>query len=120
MQGDAKQSVMELLWGTSQLSGGNAAYVEELYEEYLHNPNDVPEESRSYFDRLPRVTDSVTQDTSHSVVREYFQLLGKRRSRPIAAPGSGGINVDHERKQIKVVQLISSYRFRGHQKAKLD
>lgn len=120
MQGDAKQSVMELLWSTSQLSGGNAAYVEELYEKYLHNPNEVPQEWRSYFDKLPRVTESAVQDTSHAVVREYFELLGKRRSRPIAAPGSGGVHVEHERKQIKVVQLISSYRFCGHQKARLD
>lgn len=120
MQGDVKESIMELLWSTSQLSGGNAAYVEELYEEYLHSPNNVPEEWRSYFDKLPRVEGVVTQDTPHSIVREHFELLGKRRARPIAAPGSGGINIEHERKQVKVVQLISSYRFRGHQKAKLD
>ncbi|GAB1260122.1 2-oxoglutarate dehydrogenase E1 component [Aurantivibrio plasticivorans] len=120
MQGDAKESIMELLWSTSQLSGGNAAYVEELYDEYLHNPNSVPEEWRGYFEKLPRVPGVVTQDTSHSVIREHFELLGKRRARPIAAPGSGGVNVEHERKQIKVVQIISSYRFRGHQKAKLD
>lgn len=120
MQGDAKESIMELLWSTSQLSGGNAAYVEELYEEYLHNPNSVPEEWRGYFDKLPRIQGVVTQDTPHSVVREHFELLGKRRARPIAAPGSGGANIEHERKQVKVVQAISSYRFRGHQKATLD
>ncbi|GAB1268380.1 2-oxoglutarate dehydrogenase E1 component [Aurantivibrio infirmus] len=120
MQGDAKESIMQLLWSTSQLSGGNAAYIEELYEQYLHNPNTVPEEWRSYFDKLPRIEGVVTQDASHTVVRKHFELLGKRRARPIAAPGSGGINIEHERKQIKVVQLISSYRFRGHQKAKLD
>jgi len=120
MQGDAKESTMQLLWSTSQLSGGNAAYLEELYEEYLHNPNTVPEAWRSYFDKLPRIDGVVTQDTSHSVVRKHFELIGKRRARPIAAPGSGGVNIEHESKQIKVVQLISSYRFRGHQKANLD
>lgn len=120
MQGNTKESIMQLLWSTSQLSGGNAAYVEELYDEYLHDPNSVPEEWRSYFDKLPRIEGVVTQDTPHSVVREHFELLGKRRSRPIAAPGSGGVNIEHERKQVKVVQVISSYRFRGHQKAKLD
>jgi len=115
-----QDSIMELLWSTSHISGGNASYVEELYDQYLYDPNAVPEEWRSYFEQLPRVEGVVTQDTPHSVIREHFKLLGKRRARPIAAPGTGGVNVEHERKQVKVVQLISSYRFRGHQKAELD
>ena len=115
-----QESIMEQLWRTSHISGGNAAYVEELYDQYLYDPNSVPEEWRSYFEQLPRVEGVVTQDTPHSVVREHFELLGKNRARPLAAPGSGGANIEHERKQVKVVQLISSYRSRGHQKAALD
>lgn len=113
-------SIMELLRSTSHISGGNAAYVEDLYDTYLHDPNAVPGEWRSYFDQLPRVDGVVSQDTPHSTVREHFELLGRNRARPLAAPGSGGANIEHERKQVKVVQLISSYRFRGHQKAALD
>lgn len=115
-----QESIMDLLWSTSHISGGNASYVEELYDTYLHDPNAVPEEWRSYFDKLPRIEGVVTQDTPHSIVREHFELLGKNRARPLAAPGSGGTHIEHERKQVKVVQLISSYRFRGHQKARLD
>ncbi|TQV78860.1 2-oxoglutarate dehydrogenase E1 component [Exilibacterium tricleocarpae] len=115
-----QDSIMELLWSTSHISGGNASYVEELYDRYLHDPNGVPEEWRNYFDKLPRVEGVLTQDTPHSIVREHFELLGKNRARPLAAPGSGGAHIEHERKQVKVVQLISSYRFRGHQKAQLD
>jgi len=115
-----QESIMELLWSTSHISGGNAAYVEDLYDTYLHDPNGVPEEWRSYFDQLPRVNGVVTQDTPHSVIRQHFELLGKNRARPLAAPGSGGINIEHETKQIGVVQLSSSYRFRGHKKASLD
>ena len=115
-----QESIMELLWSTSHISGGNAAYVEELYDTYLHDPNAVPEEWRSYFDQLPRVNGVVTQDTPHSTIRQHFELLGKNRARPLAAPGSGGVDIEHETKQISVVQLISSYRFRGHKKAKLD
>src|SRR5690625_5398730 len=37
-----------------------------------------------------------------------------------AASVAGSVSVEHERKQVKVMQLISSYRFRGHQKAQLD
>ncbi len=115
-----QDKTMQLLWSTSHIQGGNADYVEQLYDNYLHDPNAVTEEWRNYFDKLPRVEGVVTPDVPHSVVREHFELLGKSRSRPLAAPGSGGSNIEHERKQIKVVQLISFYRFRGHQKAKLD
>ena len=37
------ESVMQRMWNSAHLSGGNAAYVEELYELYLHDPNAVPE-----------------------------------------------------------------------------
>ena len=35
---------------TSYLFGGNAPYVEELYEAYLDNPGSVPDNWREYFD----------------------------------------------------------------------
>ena len=111
---------MERFLNSSHFSGGNAAYIEELYEIYLHEPNRVPEEWSSFFDTLPRVNGSLTPDVSHATVKQHFELLGRRQARPTPAPGSGGIHLEHERKQVKVVQLISSYRFRGHQKAHLD
>lgn len=114
-----QDSIMEQFWSTSHISGGNAAYVEELYDTYLHNPNAVPEEWRNYFDQLPRVNGVLTQDTPHSVIRAQFEQLGKTRVRTVAVVG-GSVSAEHEQKQIKVLQLISSYRFRGHQKAQLD
>ncbi len=111
---------MEQFLRSSHFSGGNAAYIEELYETYLHEPNSVPEEWSSFFDSLPRINGSVTPDISHATIIQHFELLGRRQARPTPAPGSGGIHLEHERKQVKVVQLISSYRFRGHQKASLD
>lgn len=117
-----QDSIMEQFWSTSHISGGNAAYVEALYDTYLHDPNAVPEEWRNYFEQLPRVNGVVTQDTPHSVIRAQFEQLAKTRVRLAAsAPAAAGsVSVEHERKQVKVLQLISSYRFRGHQKAKLD
>lgn len=113
-----QESIMEQLWSTSHISGGNATYVEELYETYLHDPNAVPEEWRSYFEKLPRVEGVISQDTPHSEIREQFAALGKQRVRTVA--GAGSADLEHERKQIKVINLINAYRFRGHQKAKLD
>jgi 2-oxoglutarate dehydrogenase E1 component len=114
------EGLMEQFLSSSHFSGGNAAYIEGLYETYLHNPNGVPEEWSSFFDSLPRTNGSITPDISHDTIIQHFELLGRRQARPTPAPGSGGIHLEHERKQVKVVQLISSYRFRGHQKASLD
>ncbi|OUS11942.1 2-oxoglutarate dehydrogenase E1 component [Gammaproteobacteria bacterium 53_120_T64] len=115
-----QDSIMEQFLSSSHFSGGNAAYIEGLYETYLHNPNGVPEEWRAFFDSLPHINGFAGADSSHATIQNHFELLGRKRSRPLPAPGSGGVNVEHERKQVKVLQLIASYRERGHQKANLD
>ena len=73
-----QESVMQRMWSSAHLSGGNATYVEELYELYLHDPNSVPEEWRTYFDKLPATTGGST-DVSHSTVRDQFILLAKNQ-----------------------------------------
>lgn len=114
-----QESSMELLWRTSHISGGNAAYVEELFESYLTDPNSIPEEWRSYFDQLPLIADSLGQDVSHATIREQFERLCKSRVRNIPV-SSGAGSAEHEQKQIQVMQLIEAYRERGHQKATID
>jgi 2-oxoglutarate dehydrogenase E1 component len=110
---------MEQLWSTSQLAGGNVAYIEELFETYLRDPNEVPEEWRQYFNQLPRVDDNVTTDIPHKPIREQFLLLSKNQNR--AKPTSqSSVSSEFERKQVKVLQLINAFRGRGHQHAQLD
>ncbi|HSC85173.1 MAG TPA: 2-oxoglutarate dehydrogenase E1 component [Pseudomonas sp.] len=113
-----QESVMQRMWDSAHLSGGNAAYVEELYELYLHDPNAVPEEWRTYFQKLPADGNAVT-DISHSTVRDHFVLLAKnqRRAQPVSA---GSVSSEHEKKQVEVLRLIQAYRMRGHQAATLD
>ncbi len=115
-----QESSMELLWKSSHIYGGNATYVENLYEAYLMDPNAVPEEWRGYFDSLPRVNGSNIQDVPHSTVRERFAQIGKMRVRTEATVASDSQATEYERKQVRVIQLISAYRQRGHQKADLD
>ena len=110
---------MEQLWSTSQLAGGNVAYIEELFETYLRDPNEVPEEWRQYFNQLPRVEENVTTDIPHKPIREQFLLLSKNQNR--AKPTSqSSVSSEFERKQVKVLQLINAFRGRGHQHAQLD
>ncbi|WP_137885497.1 2-oxoglutarate dehydrogenase E1 component [Pseudomonas sp. 2FE] len=113
-----QESVMQRMWDSAHLSGGNAAYVEELYELYLHDPNAVPEEWRTYFQKLP-ADGNVANDVSHSTVRDHFVLLAKnqRRAQPVSA---GSVSSEHEKKQVEVLRLIQAYRMRGHQAAQLD
>ena len=47
--------MMQQSQGNSYLFGGNAAYVEELYESYLNNPGSVSDEWRDYFDQMQHV-----------------------------------------------------------------
>ncbi|TVP92282.1 MAG: 2-oxoglutarate dehydrogenase E1 component [Pseudomonadaceae bacterium] len=116
-------SDMQQLWSSSHLSGGNASYVEELYELYLQDPNSVADEWRSYFQKLPQVNGHAATDISHSAIRQQFQLLTQNNRRPAAASSSasaGSVSVDHEKKQVDVLRLIQAYRMRGHQAARLD
>ena len=117
-----QESSMELLWRSSHIAGGNATYVEDLYESYLKDPNGVPEQWRDYFDKLPRVESEFVQieDVPHSVVRERFAQISKMRVRTEATVAHDSQATEYERKQVRVVQLISAYRQRGHQKAQLD
>ncbi|KXS38364.1 MAG: 2-oxoglutarate dehydrogenase E1 component [Halomonadaceae bacterium T82-2] len=108
---------MELMWRTSHVSGGNAHYVEALYEQYLVDPNAVPDEWRNYFDTLPRPEGSPSHDIPLSPIRDQFYQLAQQRRNGAAAPATES---GESKKQVKVLQLINAYRFRGHQKADID
>ena len=109
-------------WASSHISGGNAEYVDALYETYLQDPSGVPIEWRDYFDQLPRVPTETTaiHDVPHSVLRERFARISKMRVRTDATASHDSHATEYERKQVRVVQLISAYRQRGHQQANLD
>ena len=66
--------------GNSYLFGGNAPYVEELYEAYLDNPGSVPDKWRAYFDALqnvPATDGSTSRDIAHAPVVESFAQRAK-------------------------------------------
>ncbi|KXI30650.1 2-oxoglutarate dehydrogenase E1 component [Paraglaciecola hydrolytica] len=115
-----QQSVMKAWWESSHMAGGNAAYVEEMYEAYLDNAQSVSEQWRAIFDNLPKV-DGVSVESKHSVIREQFRSLAALG--PAARAGgavAAASNNTSDEKQVKVLQLINAFRFRGHQHANLD
>jgi 2-oxoglutarate dehydrogenase E1 component len=107
--------VMKAWLESSHLAGANATYVEELYELYLSDPDLVSEEWKRVFEGLPKQSSEV-DDQPHSRVRDYFRRLAqetKHYNVQVSDP-------DVDAKQVKVLQLINAYRFRGHQAATLD
>ncbi|MDF1821268.1 MAG: 2-oxoglutarate dehydrogenase E1 component [Alcanivoracaceae bacterium] len=114
-----QDSSMHRQWRSSHIGGANAAYVDELYESWLTDPNSVPEDWRAYFEKLPPLETAVESDVPHSAIREYFLLQAKNRSR-VQRLGAGAVSTEHERRQVRVLHLIAAYRNRGHQLARLD
>jgi 2-oxoglutarate dehydrogenase E1 component len=113
-------SVYQAYGSNSYLFGGNAPYVEELYENYLSNPGSVPDNWRSYFDALQHVPASdgtAAKDVAHMPVINAFAELAKQgATRTVQA------NADSEmgKKRTAAQQLIAAYRNVGARWANLD
>ena len=111
---------MQQYFSNSYLFGGNAPYVEELYEAYLLNPGSVPENWRSYFDAMqhvPAVDGSDRPDVPHASVIASFAERAKRG--PIRTV-TASADAEMGRKRVSATQLIAAYRFLGTQWANLD
>ncbi len=105
----------------SYLFGGNAPYVEELYEAYLDNPGSVPDNWRTYFDQLQHMpaTDGqeATRDQAHAPIVESFAIRAKTNGFAQRAKES---DLAVATKQVHVQSLIAAYRSLGSRWADLD
>jgi 2-oxoglutarate dehydrogenase E1 component len=112
--------MMQQYFSNSYLFGGNAPYVEELYEAYLLNPGAVPDNWRAYFDAMqhvPAVDGSDRPDVPHaSVVASFAERAKQGPIRTVSASADAEMG----RKRVAVTQLIAAYRFLGTQWANLD
>src|SRR5438093_8748683 len=112
--------MMQEYRSNSYLFGGNAPYVEEMYEQYLDNPGSVPDNWRAYFDALhhvPAVDGSETRHVPHAPVVESFAQRAKANAFGAKASGT---DLAVARKQVHVQSLIAAYRFLGSRWADLD
>jgi 2-oxoglutarate dehydrogenase E1 component len=105
----------------SYLFGGNAPYVEELYERYLDNPGSVPEKWRAYFDQMQLVPAADgspdSRDIAHAPIVESFAQRAKANAF-VSKVASSDLSV--ARKQVHVQSIIAAYRFLGNRWANLD
>src|SRR5687767_5265057 len=104
---------------SSYLFGGNAPFIEELYEKYLANPQSIPEEWRDYFDRMQVLPGATDKDVAHAPVVESFVQRAKAgqfaQNRTIAVEP-----VTPERLQVAALLLVTAYRIAGSRWATVD
>ncbi|HRQ01870.1 MAG TPA: 2-oxoglutarate dehydrogenase E1 component [Ottowia sp.] len=115
------KSVYQTYQGNTYLFGGNAPYVEEMYENYLSNPGSVPDSWREYFDALqnvPATDGSNTRDVPHLPVINAFAERAKAGGTQVVV--ASGADSELGRKRTAVQQLIAAYRNVGARWADLD
>jgi 2-oxoglutarate dehydrogenase E1 component len=113
-------SVYQAYQGNTYLFGGNAPYVEEMYENYLANPGSVPDTWREYFDALqhvPAVDGSNAKDVPHLPVINAFAERAKQGGTKVVVASN---DAEMGRKRTAVQQLIAAYRNVGQRWADLD
>jgi len=113
-------SVYTAYQGNTYLFGGNAPYVEEMYENYLANPGSVSDTWREYFDALqhvPAADGSQTKDVPHLPVINAFAERAKQGGTKVVLASA---DVEMGRKRTGAQQLISAYRNVGQRWADLD
>ncbi|MBU2288921.1 MAG: 2-oxoglutarate dehydrogenase E1 component [Gammaproteobacteria bacterium] len=114
-------SAYQAYQGNTYLFGGNAPYVEEMYENYLANPGSVTDNWRSYFDALqnvPATDGSNTRDVPHLPVINAFAERAKQGTTKVVQ--ASGADSELGRKRTAVQQLIAAYRNVGARWADLD
>ena len=106
-------SLLQQFKSTSALSGGNAAFIEDLYGIWLNDPADVPAQWRAYFEGIRA---GAANDVAHS--EAIARIEAAQRNGPVRSIASdGGIQ---SQKQAGVLKLVTAYRSRGHLAADLD
>ena len=116
-----QSTIYQAYQGNTYLFGGNAPYVEEMYENYLANPGSVPDSWREYFDALqhvPAVDGTDNKDVPHLPVINAFAERAKQGGTKVVV--ASGADSELGRKRTAVQQLIAAYRNVGQRWADLD
>ena len=134
----SKLSDNEIFEKTSFLHGTNSAFIEQMYEKYLHNPLSVPTDWQTFFSGISDQSSNEMKDASWS---EYKDIKSNNGDLVLAIDGnwpdevrsfenelkfSNAINIHEGTSKnatldsIRAIMMIRAYRIRGHLKANLD
>jgi 2-oxoglutarate dehydrogenase E1 component len=111
---------MKQFLDNSYLFGGNAPFIEDLYEKYLVNPQSVPDEWRDYFDKIQVLPGSSTKDVAHAPVVESFVQRAKAGQLGGQARTLQAEQLSPERLQVAALLLVTAYRIAGSRWATVD
>ncbi|MGR9107403.1 MAG: 2-oxoglutarate dehydrogenase E1 component [Gammaproteobacteria bacterium] len=103
---------------SSAYYGANASFIEDLYEQFLREPDSVGETWRHHFKMLQN-QHALPLDIPHSPIRSRFARLAET----LSAPSGGWSPAEAEiplQKQSSVTRLIHHYRLSGHLQANCD
>jgi len=103
-------NLLKLFQESSALYGSNAVYIENLYEQYLENPDSVSENWRSKFNDIQNGS---LHEIAHSPIVNRFEKLALSTQGRLAK--LQGFTEESVKKQSSVARLINHYRVRGHQ-----
>ncbi|HET9482894.1 MAG TPA: 2-oxoglutarate dehydrogenase E1 component, partial [Xanthomonadales bacterium] len=107
-------SLIEEFAASSHVSGGNAAFVEGLYEQFLADPAAVAPGWRAYFEALKgREAGDVAHGPIVADVARARRVNGRAPAVQSAESGAA-------QKQGAVSKMVTAYRSRGHLAANLD
>ena len=102
---------------SSQLAGGNADYVESLYDSWLADASSVSSDWSRYFETFKG---RESGDVSHAPAITRIEAAQKQRHNGASAAPVSASDDEHARKQAGVLRLLTAYRSRGHLAAELD
>src|ERR1700687_5376412 len=102
------QSLAEAL-ATTALSGGNAGFIEDLYEQFLRDPNGVDPTWAAYFRGLQG---GAAGEVAHTPIRE--RLLARLKLPPTRSGGQSAESRGASAKQGAVWRLIPVCAERRH------
>lgn len=110
----------------SYLSGNNAAFVEELYRQFIHDPKSVDEEWQQYFGSLgdnPADVDKALAGVSWMPAQnKVIGVIDKAELKALESkkPANAPTNSDDVRLSLSAVRLVDAYRAYGHLGVTLD
>ncbi len=128
-------AILELFRSSGALYGGNVAFIEDLYERYLQDPEAVDRTWRVRFDAMCQAAANeaqpfagavqplarpATAEIAHGPVRENFVRLAHESRVRAHQRVTGHLEPAAAKKQAAVLRLINAYRSRGHQVADTD
>src|SRR3569833_4101796 len=99
------------------LYGGNADFLEGLYEQYLRDPASVDARWRGYFERM---APPAAGERLHTQIQADIAARARAPRAPAAAAAPPAVSPDNAAKQAAVSRLIQIWTNRGHLVAKTD